>query len=255
MGYLENFKVVDEVAIVTGGSKGLGRAMAFGLAECGAKVVVASRTVSLIQQTANEIIKKGGQAIAVPVDVKNPQSIEQMAAQVMNRYGRVDILINNAGIAPMKKTMETDIEDWNDVLNTNLKSAFLTSKIIARGMIKQRKGKIINIGSVLGNMASNVAMPYCVSKAGIAQMARALALEWAPFGINVNCIAPGFFETEMTAEQREDESHMKFLKYKIPFKRLGRPDEIVGAALFLASRASDYMTGAVLYIDGGYSIW
>ncbi len=255
MGYLENFKVVDEVAIVTGGSKGLGRAMAFGLAECGAKVVVASRTVSLIEETANEIIKKGGQAIAVPVDVKNPQSIEQMVDQVMEQYGRVDILINNAGIAPMKKTMETDIEDWNDVLNTNLKSAFLTSKIIAKGMIKQRKGKIINIGSVLGNMASNVAMPYCVSKAGIAQMARALALEWAPFGINVNCIAPGFFETEMTAEQREDESHMKFLKYKIPFKRLGKPDEIVGAALFLASRASDYMTGAVLYIDGGYSIW
>jgi NAD(P)-dependent dehydrogenase (short-subunit alcohol dehydrogenase family) len=255
MEYLENFKVIDEVAIVTGGSKGLGRAMALGLAQAGAKVVVSSRTISLIEETADEIIQKGGQALAVPVDVKNPQSIEQMAAQVMDRYGRVDILINNAGIAPMKKTMETDIEDWNDVLNTNLKSAFLISKIIARGMIKQRRGKIINIGSVLGNMASNVAMPYCVSKAGIAQMTRALALEWAPFGINVNCIAPGFFETEMTAEQREDESHMKFLKYKIPFKRLGRPDEIIGAALFLASKASDYMTGAVLNIDGGYSIW
>jgi NAD(P)-dependent dehydrogenase (short-subunit alcohol dehydrogenase family) len=255
MGYLENFKVVDEVAIVTGGSKGLGRAMALGLAQAGAKVVVSSRTIPLIEETADEIIEKGGKALAVPVDVKNPQSIEQMVAQVMDRYGRVDILINNAGIAPMKKTMETDIEDWNDVLNTNLKSAFLISKIIAKGMIKQRRGKIINIGSVLGNMASNVAMPYCVSKAGIAQMTRALALEWAPFGINVNCIAPGFFETEMTAEQREDESHMKFLKYKIPFKRLGKPDEIVGAALFLASRASDYMTGAVLYIDGGYSIW
>jgi len=255
MGYFENFKVADEVAIVTGGSKGLGRAMAFGLAECGAKVVVTSRTVSLIEETANEIIKKGGQAIAVPVDVKNPQSIEEMVDQVMEQYGRVDILINNAGIAPMKKTMETDIEDWNDVLNTNLKSAFLISKIIAKGMIKQRKGKIINIGSVLGHMASNVAMPYCVSKAGIAQMTRALALEWAPFGIHVNCIAPGFFETEMTAEQREDESHMKFLKFKIPFKRLGTPDEIVGTALFLSSRASDYMTGAVLYIDGGYSIW
>ena len=200
MDCLENFKVVDKVAIVTGGSKGLGRAMALGLGEAGAKVVVASRTVPLIEETANEIIKKGGEAIAVPVDVKNPQSIEQMVAQVMDHYGRVDILINNAGIAPMKKTMDTDIEDWNDVLNTNLKSAFLDSKAVAKGMIKQRKGKIINIGSVLGNMASNVAMPYCVSKAGIAHMTRALALEWAPFGINVNCIAPGFFETEMTAE-------------------------------------------------------
>ena len=255
MDCLEKFRIEDKVAIVTGGSKGLGRAMALGLAQAGAKVVVSSRTISLIEETADEIIKKGGKAIAVSVDVKNPQSIELMVATVMDHYGRVDILINNAGIAPMKKTIDTNIEDWNDVLNTNLKSAFLISKIIAKGMIKQRKGKIINIGSVLGNMASNVAMPYCVSKAGIAHMTRVLALEWAPFGINVNCIAPGFFETEMTVEQREDESHMKYLKYKIPFKRLGKPDEIVGTALFLASRASDYMTGAVLYIDGGYSIW
>jgi NAD(P)-dependent dehydrogenase (short-subunit alcohol dehydrogenase family) len=255
MGYLENFKVVDEIAIVTGGSKGLGRAMALGLAECGAKVVVASRTVSLIEETANEIIKNGGEAIAVPVDVKNPQSIEQMVAQVVDRYGRVDILINNAGIAPMKKTMETDIEDWNDVLNTNLKSAFLVSKAVARSMIRQRRGKIINMGSVLGHMVSGVSMPYCVSKAGIAHMTKALALEWAPYGLNINCIAPGYFETEMTAETREDESHLKFLKFKIPFKRFGKPEEIVGAVLFLASSASDYVTGAVLYIDGGYSIW
>ena len=255
MDCLEKFRIEDKVAIVTGGSKGLGRAMALGLAQAGAKVVVSSRTISLIEETADEIIKKGGKAIAVPVDVKNPQGIELMVATVMDHYGRVDILINNAGIAPMKKTIDINIEDWNDVMNTNLKSAFLISKIIAKGMIKQRKGKIINIGSVLGNMASNVAMPYCVSKAGIAHMTRVLALEWAPFGINVNCIAPGFFESEMTAEPLEDESHMNFLKYKIPFKRLGKPDEIVGTALFLASRASDYMTGAVLYIDGGYSIW
>jgi NAD(P)-dependent dehydrogenase (short-subunit alcohol dehydrogenase family) len=255
MDCLEKFKVVDKVAIVTGGSKGLGRAMALGLGEAGAKVVVTSRTVALIEETADEIIQKGGQAIAVQVDVKNPQSIDLMVAQVMDHYGRVDVLMNNAGIAPMKRTMDTDIEDWNDVMNTNLKSAFLTSKAVARGMLKKRKGKIINIGSVLGNMASAVAMPYCVSKAGIAHMTKALALEWAPFGINVNCIAPGFFETEMTTEAREDESNMKFLKFKIPFKRFGKPEEIVGAALFLASEASDYMTGAVLYIDGGYTIW
>ena len=255
MDYLEQFKVVDKVAVVTGGSKGLGRAMALGLGEAGAKVVVASRTVPLIEETAGEIIQKGGEAIAVPVDVNDPQSIDRMVAQVMDHYGRVDILINNAGIAPMKRTVDTDIEDWNDVMNTNLKSAFLTSKAVAKGMLKQRKGKIINIGSVLGHMASTTAMPYCVSKAGIAHMTRVLALEWAHFGINVNCIAPGFFETEMTVQTREDESHMKFLKFKIPFKRLGKPEEIVGAALFLASAASDYATGVVLYIDGGYTIW
>ncbi len=255
MDYLEKFRIEDKVAIVTGGSKGLGRTMALGLAQAGAKVVVSSRSNSLIEETADEIVREGGQAIAVPVDVKNPQSIDLLVTHVMNHYGRVDILINNAGIAPMKKTLDTDIEDWNDVLNSNLKSAFLTSKAVVRGMLKQRRGKIINIGSVLGNMASALAMPYCVSKAGIAHMTRALALEWASAGINVNCIAPGYFETEMTREAREDESHMKFLKFKIPFKRFGKPEEIVGAALFLASEASDYVTGAVLYVDGGYTVW
>ncbi|HLZ19857.1 MAG TPA: 3-oxoacyl-ACP reductase family protein, partial [Smithellaceae bacterium] len=255
MDYLEKFRIEDKVAIVTGGSKGLGRTMALGLAQAGAKVVVSSRSNSLIEETADEIVREGGRAIAVPVDVKNPQSIDLLVTHVMNHYGRVDILINNAGIAPMKKTLDTDIEDWNDVLNSNLKSAFLTSKAVVRGMLKQRRGKIINIGSVLGNMASALAMPYCVSKAGIAHMTRALALEWASAGINVNCIAPGYFETEMTREAREDESHMKFLKFKIPFKRFGKPEEIVGAALFLASEASDYVTGAVLYVDGGYTVW
>lgn len=255
MDCLDKFRVADKVAIVTGGSKGLGRAMALGLGEAGAKVVVTSRTVPMIEETADEVIRKGGAAIAVPVDVNDPQSIDRMVGRVIDHYGKVDILINNAGIAPMKRTVDTDMDDWNNVMNTNLKSAFLISKAVAGGMIEQRKGKIVNIGSVLGKMASAVAMPYCVSKAGIAHMTRALALEWAPFGIHVNCIAPGFFETEMTAPAREDESHRKFLTFKIPFKRLGKPEEIVGTALFLASEASDYMTGAVLYLDGGYTIW
>lgn len=255
MGYLDKFKVTGKVAVITGGSKGLGREMAFGLGEAGAKVVVASRTVSLIEETANEIIKKGGEAIAIPVDVNSQQSIEQLVARVMDHYGRVDILINNAGIAPMKRTIDLEVSDWDEVMNTNLKSAFLLSKAVAASMLKQRSGKIINIGSVLGEMASTIAMPYCVSKAGLAHMTRALALEWASRGINVNCIAPGFFETEMTEQQREDEAHLKFLNYKIPYKRLGKPEEIVGAAIFLASEASDYMTGSVLFIDGGYNIW
>ena len=251
MGYLENFKVVDEVAIVSGGSKGLGRAMALGLAECGAKVVVASRTVSLIEETANEIIKNGGEAIAVPVDVKNPQSIEQMVAQVVDRYGRVDILINNAGIAPMKKTMETDIEDWNDVLNTNLKSAFLVSKAVARSMIRQRRGKIINMGSVLGHMVSGVSMPYCVSKAGIAHMTKALALEWAPYGLNINCIAPGYFETELNKVLVEDKEFTDWLCKRTPAGRWGNVEELCGTAVFLSSKASNFVNGQIIFVDGG----
>ncbi|HUN54871.1 MAG TPA: 3-oxoacyl-ACP reductase family protein [Smithella sp.] len=255
MDYLERFRIEDKVVIVTGASKGLGREMALGLGQAGVSVVVTSRTVSLIEKTADEIKKAGGSAIALQVDVSDPESINRMVSRAVEHYGRIDILINNAGIAPMKKTVDTEIGDWNDIMNTNLKSAFLISKAVAPHMIAKRQGKIINIGSVLGRMASTTAMPYCVSKAGIAHMTRALALEWAPFGIHVNCIAPGFFETEMTLQTREDQSHMKFMMFKIPVKRLGRPEEIVGAVLFLASEASNYMTGAVLTIDGGYSIW
>jgi len=255
MDCMEKFRIEDKVAIVTGGSKGLGRAMALGLAQAGARVVVASRSLDLIELTADEIIKKGGQAIAMPVDVRNPQSIERLVALTKDYYGRVDVLINNAGIAPMKKAVDTTIEDWENVMDTNLKSAFLLSRAAGKIMLKQKKGKIINVGSILGTMAASIAMPYCVSKAGIAHMTRALALEWASSGINVNCIAPGFFETEMTQYQQQNKSHQKFLNFKIPFKRLGKPEEIVGAAIFLASEASDYMTGSTLVIDGGYTIW
>lgn len=253
--YMNTFRLDDKVAIVTGGSKGLGQAMAIGLGAAGAQVVVTSRTTNLIEATANEIVKNGGRAIAIPVDVKSQKSIDDMVATVHEKFGRVDILINNAGIAPMGKAVDISVEEWDDVMNTNLKSAFLLSRAVGRIMLAQKKGKVINIGSVLGTMASNVALPYCTTKAGLAHMTRALALEWAPFRINVNCIAPGFFETEMTKRQQEDEAHNKFLKFKIPFRRLGKPEEIVGTAIFLSSEASDYMTGSVLVIDGGYSIW
>lgn len=255
MTYLDKFRLENKVAIVTGGSKGLGQAMAIGLGDVGAQVVVTSRTTNLIEATANEIVKNGGSAIAIPVDVKSQKSIDEMVSKVFDRFGRIDILINNAGIAPMSKTIDTSVEEWDDVMNTNLKSVFLLSKAVGKVMLKQKKGKIINIGSVLGIMASNVALPYCASKAGLAHMTRVLALEWAPYRINVNCIVPGFFETEMTKHQQEDEAHSKFLKFKIPFRRLGKPEEIIGAAIFLSSEASDYMTGSVLVIDGGYSIW
>ncbi|MRR15532.1 MAG: 3-oxoacyl-ACP reductase FabG [Deltaproteobacteria bacterium] len=255
MDCMEKFRVDGKVIIVTGGSKGLGRAMALGLAQAGAKIVVASRSLDLIELTADEIIKKGGEAIAMPVDVRNPESIARLVKLAKDYYGRVDVLINNAGIAPMKKAVDTTLEDWEQVMSTNLKSAFLLSRGVGKIMLKQKKGKIINVGSILGTMAASIALPYCVSKAGIAHMTRALALEWGSHGINVNCIAPGFFETDMTDFQRMNKSHQKFLNFKIPFKRLGKPEEIVGAAIFLASEASDYMTGATLVIDGGYTIW
>jgi len=255
MGYIDSFKLLDKVALVTGGSRGLGRAIAIGYGEVGAQVVVASRTRNLVEDTANEIIKKGGRAIAIPVDVRKSQDIEKMVSSVINTFGRIDILVNSAGVAPLNKAIDISVDEWDDVIETNLKATFLMCRSVGKVMIGQDKGKIINVGSVLGEMASNMALHYCASKAAIVQMTRALALEWSRFGINVNCIAPGFFDTEMTRRQQEDVSHRRFLEFKIPFKKLGKPEEIVGTAIFLASEASDYITGAVMVVDGGYSVW
>jgi len=252
---MDLFSVSGKVVVITGGSMGLGRAMAVGFGKSGARVVVASRTKRLIEETAHEIIKNGGSASAVQVDVKNSEDIEKMLTAAADLYGGVDILVNNAGIAPMNKTIDTTEEEWDNVIDTNLKSVFLASKLAARRMIRQRHGKIINIASVLGKMATNVAVHYCSSKAGVIQMTRAQALEWARFNINVNCIAPGYFETNMTKEQQSNDSHMSFLLSKIPYKRLGKPEEIVGTAIFLASGAASYITGATIFVDGGYSIW
>lgn len=249
------FSISGKVAVITGGSMGLGRSMAVGFGAAGAKVVIASRTKRLIEETADEITKKGGEALAVSVDIRSQEDIEKMFNAAAERYGRVDIVVNNAGIAPMNKTIDISDEEWDNVISTNLKSTFLVSKAAAKKMIGQKYGRIINIASVLGKMASNVSSHYCSSKAGVIQMTRAFALEWARFNINVNCIAPGFFDTNMTKAQQSDKKHMSFLMSKIPFQRLGRPGEIVGTAIFLSSDASSYITGATIFVDGGYSIW
>ncbi len=252
---MDLFSVSGKVVVITGGSMGLGRAMAVGFGESGARVVVASRSKGLIEETAQEIIKNGGSATAIQVDVKNSGDIEKMLTAAVDLYGGVDILINNAGIAPMTRSIDMTEEEWDNVIDTNLKSVFLASKLAGRMMIRQRRGRIINIASVLGKMASSVAVHYCSSKAGVIQLTRAQALEWARFNINVNCIAPGFFDTDMTKAQQSDEKHRAFLYSKIPCQRLGKPEEILGTALFLASEASSYITGATIFVDGGYSVW
>ena len=255
MGYLEQFQLTGKVAVVTGGSKGLGRAMAIGLADAGATVAVVSRTKNLIEETAQDIIKGGGKAIAIPADIKDEQDIERMTKTVMAACGRIDILINNAGIAPMSPAVEVPLEEWNDVMDTNLKSVFLMARTIGKVMMTQKSGKVINIGSILGTKALHLCLHYGASKAAIMQMTRNLALEWSRFPIHVNCIAPGFFATEMTQSQQDNEKDKKFLLQKIPLKRFGKPEEIVGLAIFLSSPASDYITGETIFIDGGYSIW
>ncbi len=253
MGVMEQFNLAQRVAVVTGGSKGLGRAMATGLAEAGARVAVVSRTRSLIEETAAEIVGKGGEAMAVPADVTREEDVEAMTAQVLAAYGRIDILINNAGIGGSKRSADLTLEDWERLMNTNARSVFLACRAVGKAMIRQRQGKIINVGSILGHGALPNSLHYGASKAAVHHMTKTLALEWARFNIQVNCIVPGWFLTEMTKDQQEGENET-FLIGKIPFRRFGRPDEIVGLAVYLASGASDYMTGQTLFLDGGYAI-
>lgn len=254
---LPSFSLEGKVSIVTGARRGVGAALALAFAEAGSDVAVCDIVVDdgMLAAVAKDIQKFGRRALVVKTDVTREDDVDNLVKRVMDEFGRVDILVNNAGIAPMNKTLDITVDEWDRVIDTDLKSVFLMSKAVAKVMIKQKKGKIINMGSVLGMMATNVAVHYCAAKAGIAQATKAFALEWARFNINVNCIVPGFFATELTRRQQEDEAHMKFLKYKIPFGRLGQAEELVGAALLLASQASDYMTGAIVVVDGGYSIW
>ena len=255
MSYLDQFKLTGKSVIITGGSKGLGRAMALGLAEAGARVAVVSRSKNLIEETAQEIIRAGGEAMAVPADVRSEHDVEKMVEIVAGQYGGIDILVNNAGIAPMNRAVDITMDEWDDVMDTNVKSMFLTARKVGKRMIKQMRGKVINLGSVLGKGALDLCLHYGASKAAVMQMTKVLAFEWSRFNINVNCIAPGFFATEMTRVQQEDERFRTFLIDRIPLKRFGKPEEVVGLAIFLSSAAADYITGETIFIDGGYSIW
>jgi NAD(P)-dependent dehydrogenase (short-subunit alcohol dehydrogenase family) len=253
MDVMEQFKLSGQVAVVTGGSKGLGRAMAIGLAQAGAKVAVVSRTTKLIEETASEIRGNGGDAIAVSADVTREDDMERMTAEVCGKYGTIDILVNNAGIGGGKESVTVTAAEWDHMMNTNTRSVFLASRAVGKVMIRQKHGKVINISSVLGKAALAYSLHYGASKAAVIHMTKILALEWAPFHIHVNGIAPGWFLTEMTKDQQEGENE-KVLLRKIPFRRFGNPEDMTGLAIFLSSRASDYITGETIFIDGGYSI-
>jgi gluconate 5-dehydrogenase/2-deoxy-D-gluconate 3-dehydrogenase len=254
---LPSFSLEGKVSIITGARRGIGAALAVAFAEAGSDVAICDVVVDdgLIAAVAKDIQKFGRRALVVKTDVTSESDVENLVKKVVDEFGRVDILVNNAGIAPLNKTFDVTVEEWDRVIDTNLKSVFLLSKAVAKVMVKQKSGKIINMGSIYGMMATNVSIHYCAAKAGIAQMTKAFALEWARSNINVNCIVPGQFATELTRRQQDEEAHRKFLEFKIPFKRFGQPEELVGPALLLASQASDYMTGAIVVVDGGYSIW
>ena len=244
-----NLDLKGKVALVTGAAQGIGKAVALLLARNAADLVISDINLEKAEETAREIQSIGRGAMAIKVDVANLGDVEQMVEAVLERFGHIDILINNAGITRDRLILRMTEEDWDAVLNINLKGTFHCTKTVIRHMSKQRNGKIVNIASVVGEMGNAGQANYSASKAGVIGFTKTIAREFAQRGINVNAIAPGYIETPMT--EALPEKAKEELKRIIPMERLGRPEDVAEAVLFLVSEASSYITGQVLNVNGG----
>ena len=256
MSMAKFFDLTGKVALVTGGNGGLGLAMAKGLAHAGASIVVAARNERKTAQALSEIRALGAQAEGVAVDVTQEALIKNMVSHTVDTLSRVDILVNNAGTTVRKEPQDLTSEEWDQVLNVNLRSAFLASKEVYPHMKAQGGGKIISIGSMFSLFGGGGSgAPYSSSKGGVVQLSKSLAVAWAKDNIQSNAILPGWFITELTAAIPETQpDRYDLISRRIPTGRWGEPEELQGAVVFLASAASNYVTGAVLTVDGGYSV-
>lgn len=247
------FDLSGQVALVTGASRGLGQCFARALAKAGADLILTSRRRETLADFAAEIGSLGRRTVAVGLDVRDSSSIQRMAAEAEAAFGQIHILVNNAGCNVRKPALEITWDDWNLVLDTNLRGSFFVAQAIARGMIAHRYGRIINIGSVTSVFGYAGLAPYGASRGGIRQLTMSLADDWGAHGVTVNCLAPGWFKTEQNQALYENQDWVDYLIERIPLKRTGRPDDLDGAIVFLASEASRYITGQTLLIDGGIS--
>lgn len=247
------FDLSGKVAIITGASRGLGQYLGRALARAGADLVITSRAAESLAGFQHEIEGLGRRAVPLELDVRNYESIQQMVEAAYAAYGKIDILVNNAGCNVRKPAVEVSWEDWNLVLDTNLRGTFFVAQTVARKMIPRRYGRIINIGSVTSVFGYAGLTPYCASRGGVKQLTMSLADDWGPHGITVNCLAPGWFKTQQNRVLYENKEWVEYLVDRIPLKRPGRPDDLDGAVVFLASDASQYITGQTLLVDGGIS--
>jgi 2-dehydro-3-deoxy-D-gluconate 5-dehydrogenase len=249
------FDLQKRVAFITGGNGGIGLGMAKGLASAGATVVIAGRNKTKAQSALAELPSRGAQADFVELDVLEEASCQQAIERAVERFGRLDILVNNAGTTVRGQPQDLTAQDWRLVMDTNLTSAFLCSQAAYPHMVRAGAGKIINIGSMMSVFASSYAAPYAASKGGIVQMARAMAVAWAKDNIQVNTILPGWVDTELTRNAREQVPGLnERVLARTPAQRWGSPDDFAGVAVFLAAPASNFVTGAVIAVDGGYSV-
>lgn len=246
------FSVEGQVVLVSGGSRGIGRAIAAGFAERGAKVVVTGRERETIEQTAQEIAVDASVTPMV-CDVADTAAIRATVDRVIGEFGRIDTLVNVAGVNIRKPALEFSEDEYDFILDINLKGAFFLSQAVGRQMIQQGSGSQINIASLNTDRPVKNVLPYAASKAGMGHMTRALAMEWSPHGVRVNALAPGFILTDLTNKLWSDETMQAWGKANTPQRRLGQPEDMVGTAIFLASPASAFMTGQTLYVDGGFT--
>jgi 3-oxoacyl-[acyl-carrier protein] reductase len=252
---IKNMRLEGKIALITGGSRGIGRAIGLGMAREGADVAIAFR---VNEMAANEVVRTvrsmGRRALCMQADVSRVEDIRLMVEGVCSEFDRIDILVNNAGIGILGSCLDTSEEQWNRVIDTNLKGVFFCAQAVARKMIRQKSGKIINMSSVNGIVAEANQCSYNASKGGVQMITRSLAIELAPFNIQVNALGPGFILTEASKDDIADpETREEYLK-NIPLGRFGVPKDVVGAAVFLASNESDYFTGQTLYMDGGIMV-
>ena len=249
----ELFDLGGRVALVTGTSRGLGQYMARALARAGADLIVTSRHRERLTDFDAEIRALGRRVLSIELDVRSHQSIQAAVSTAEAAFGHIDILVNNAGCNVRKPALEVTWDDWNLILDTNLRGSFFVSQAAARGMIERRYGRIINIGSVTSVAGYAGLAPYGASRGGIRQLTMSLADDWGGFGITVNCLAPGWFRTEQNKQLYENREWVEYLCDRIPLKRPGQPHDLDAAVVFLASEASRYVTGQTLLVDGGIS--
>lgn len=253
--HFDSFGLTDQVAIVTGASQGIGRVLAVGLARAGAHVALVSRRRAALEEAAAEVEAQGREGLVAPADITDVAQIRAMADRVHEHFGRIDILVNNAAWTDTVPALDVTEAEWDQTLDTSLKGMFFTSQSVARHMVEQEGGKIINIGSTLGEVAFEGRPVYAAAKGGVHQLTRALAYEWASYGINVNCVAPCITETPTRRHILERPDYKEWATGQmLPIGRWAQPEDLLGAVLFLSSSLSDMVVGHVLMVDGGWTI-